>query len=95
MVLIEGFNQRRQERKRKGIIHANNQLVFPSLMEFYGLFFELTNGMEDFTAFFQQHLSGTGKTSAVPGAIEDLDIEIALQFLNGIAQRRWGFVELC
>ena len=46
-------------------------------------------------AFFQQHLSGTGETCAVSGAIEDLDIEVAFQFLNGIAQRRWGFVELC
>jgi hypothetical protein len=94
-MLIKRFNQRRQERKRKGIIHANHQLVFPSLMELDGLFFQFTNGVEDFTAFFQQHLSGTGKTCAVSGAIEDLDIEIAFQFLNGVTQRRRGFVELC
>jgi hypothetical protein len=57
-------------------------------MQLDGLFFQFTNGMQDFAAFFQQHLSGTGKARAVAAAIEELNIEIAFQFLNGVAQRR-------
>lgn len=51
--------------------------------------------MQDVAPLLQQHLPGTGKTGAVTRAIEDLDIKIAFQFMNGIAQRRRGFEELC
>ena len=95
MMLIKRFDQRGQKREREGIIHANDQLVLPSLVELDGLFFQFTNGVQDFAAFFQQHLSGTGKTRAMSGAIEDLDIKIAFQFLNGVTQCRRGFIELC
>jgi hypothetical protein len=64
-------------------------------MQFNGLFFQFANGMQNFAPFFQQHLSGTGKARAVAGAIEQLDIEIAFQFMNGVAQRRRRFIELC
>jgi hypothetical protein len=63
-------------------------------MELNGLFFQFANGVQNFTPFFQQHLPGTGKTRAVPGAIEKLDIEIAFQFMNGVTQRGRRFVEL-
>ena len=69
------------------IVNANHQFIFPALMKFDGLFFQFADGVQHFTPFFQQHLSGAGKAGPVARAIEDLDIQIAFQFMNRVAQR--------
>jgi hypothetical protein len=71
------------------------QRIFPALMQLNGLFFQFAGGMQHFAPLFQQHLSGGGKARAVAAAVEQLNIEIAFQLMNGVAQRRRRFIELC
>ena len=95
VALIERLNERGKQGERECIINPNHQLIFPALVKLNGLFFQLANRMQHVTPFFQQHLPCTGETRAMPGAVKDLDIKIALELLHGVAQSRRGFIELC
>src|SRR5690606_26446174 len=48
-----------------------------------------------FPTFFQQHLSRTCEASAMAATIENLNIEIAFETVNGIAERRGRLVQFC
>ncbi|CSS01441.1 Uncharacterised protein [Shigella sonnei] len=48
MMLIKSFNQWRKQRKRKRVVHANHQLVFPAFMQFDRLLFQFSHGMQNF-----------------------------------------------
>jgi hypothetical protein len=64
-------------------------------VQLHGLFFQFAHGMKNFPALLQQHLTRTSEAGAVPGTIEDLDIEIAFEFMHGVAQRGGRFKQLC
>ncbi|CNT73212.1 Uncharacterised protein [Salmonella enterica subsp. enterica serovar Bovismorbificans] len=53
MALIKSVDKRGQKRKGKGIIHTDDQFVLPAFMQFNRLLFQLANGVQHFTAFFQ------------------------------------------
>ncbi|MNH25744.1 hypothetical protein D3C79_857610 [compost metagenome] len=95
MALIKCLDQRRKQGKGKGIVHANNQLIFPALMQLHGLLFQLPDRMQNFAAFFQQHLSGAGEPCPVAGPVEDLNIEIAFELVNRVAEGGGRLEELC
>lgn len=41
VMLVEGFNEGSKERKRKRIVHTDDQFVLPAFVKFDGLLFQL------------------------------------------------------
>lgn len=94
MLAIKRRDRRGQQRERKGGVDVEYQRIFPALMQPDGLLFQFAGGVQHVAPLFQQHLPGTGKARPVTAAVEKLNIEIAFQLMNGIAQRRGRFIEL-
>ena len=69
--------------------------MLPPLLQLNRPDLQFAGDMQHFPSFLQQHLSGGGKARAVTAAVEQLNIEIAFQPVNGVAQRRGRFKELC
>jgi hypothetical protein len=49
---------------------------------------QVGGGTQQVSTFAQQGLSGLGKTSAVPAAVEQLDVEVLFEFLYGVGNGR-------
>ena len=94
MLAIKRRDRRGQQRERKGSVDVVYQRIFPALMQPDGLLFQFAGGVQHVAPLFQQHLPGTGEARPVAAAVEKLNIEIAFQLMNGIAQRRRRFIEL-
>ena len=95
LLLIKCGNQRRKLRHGKSAVHRQAEGVLPSLLQLDRPDLQFAGDMQHLPPFLQQHLSGGGKARAVAAAVEQLNIEIAFQPVNGVAQRRGRFKELC
>ena len=94
MLVIERRDRGSQQRERKGGVDVEYQRIFPALLQPDGLLFQFAGGVQHVAPLFQQHLPGTGKARPVAAAVKQLNIEIAFQLMNGVAQRRRRFIEL-
>ncbi len=95
LLLIKCSDWRREQRHGKGAVHRQTKAILPPLLQLNRPDLQFSGDMQHLPPFLQQHLSAGGKARAMAAAVEQLNIEIAFQAVNGVAQRRGRFKELC
>ena len=86
-------DQRQQGRKGKRSIESDRQLSLPARAQLLRLLFQISGGAQQLPSLLQHQPTGIGKLRPVARAIQQHNIQIALQLLDHIAQGGGGFIQ--